>query len=248
MALLNLFICEIYKLKRSLALLMAFLCPLTVVLLQFIMAWENGGEFIALKGWNLYWMGATTLWYNFMLPLYIALITCLICSIEHKNNGWRLMGSLPINIRLLFIVKCSVASLFVILSSIILFILTWISIFILSIIGFQGTDMVNFSFLEHALPAVITGLPIIVIGIIIGWNIKNMVAPLVVGVIMTMTAMSVSHSPKYWAFDPWTYPLIGAMVSDDQVKLTALYLGLGVGLSLLVIASLLSTRSRVFET
>jgi len=166
----KLFLVELIKIKRSQALLMTLLCPLSVVLLQLMIVVEGAGEKISQKGWEMYWLGATSLWYMLMLPLYIALITTLINAIEHKNSGWRYMATMPIPQWKLFIVKAFIAWLFVILASIVMYFLTGLSISLMMLIGYQGKDAFESPFLYHLLSIGITCLPILLIGHVVSWR------------------------------------------------------------------------------
>ena len=225
----KLFLVELIKIKRSQALLMTLLCPLSVVLLQLMIVVEGAGEKISEKGWEMYWLGATSLWYMLMLPLYIALITTLINAIEHKNSGWRYMATMPTPQWKLFIVKAFVAWLFVILASIVMYFLTGLSISFMMLIGYQGNDAFESPFLYHLLSISITCLPILLIGHVVSWRWKNVVIPLGVGIVMTMSAMTLVNSEQYWRYDPWTYHMTSTMVKNALVQAEAKTLSLLLG-------------------
>lgn len=217
----NLLVVELTKIKRSQALLMTLLCPLSVVLLQLMVVIEGGGRQIAEKGWQQYWLGATSLWYMLMLPLFIALITTLINAIEHKHSGWRYMASMPVQQWQLFVAKLVIAWLFVILASIVMYCLTGVSISFMMLLGYQGEQAFESPFLAHLLSIAITCLPILVIGHVVSWRWKNVVVPLGLGIVMTMGAMTLVRSEQYWRFDPWTYHMTSTMVQDMAVKAEA---------------------------
>jgi len=213
---------EFLKLKRSQILLMTLLCPLSVVVLQFLMVIENSGQAITDKGWGMYWMGAISLWYMFMLPLYISLVTMLMNAVEHKNSTWRLMASMPIPQWQLYLTKGLVSWLFVFFSSIVMYGLTSLSIFIMTLIGYEGQDSFSSPFLLHLAKVMLTSLPIVLIGHMVSWRWKSVIAPLALGVVMTMTAMTLANSAEYWMFNPWTYNLIATLVNDGKSVIDAL--------------------------
>jgi lantibiotic transport system permease protein len=237
-----LFCVEIAKLKRSQALVMTLLCPFAVILLQLLVVIEGNGDFITKRGWNMYWMSVVSLWYSFMLPLYIALITGLLTSLEHKNHGWRLMATLPISRVQLYIAKTLLAWALMAIGSLWLYLLTGLSIGLLLLLGYQGGDILHWSFVSQLCPVLVAALPIVVIGMTVSWLIPSMVPALVLGVSMTMAAMSVSRSPDYWMFDPWTYPMVATMVQGVAVRELAMALGAVVGVILLLAGCWYCTR------
>lgn len=242
--LLTLFAIEFTKLKRSQALLMTLLCPLSVVGLQFLIVVEGGGKAIVEKGWESYWYGAISLWYMLMLPLYVALITTLINAIEHKHNGWRFMATLPIKQWQLFVVKGLISWLFVLFASVLMYVLTSASIVVMTLIGYQAEMSFTSPFLSHLLKVMVAALPIIVIGHVISWRVKNIILPLAIGVIMTIVATTIARS-EYWPYDPWTYHLAATLVSKEGASLQALVLGGALGLSIFVVSAWLLGKREV---
>jgi hypothetical protein len=234
MKLLTLLQCEMLKLKRSQVLLMTLLCPLAVVGLQFLIALDNGGKMITEKGWGMYWSGTVSLWYMLMLPLYVALITTLINGLEHKYAGWRVMATMPIKQWQLFVAKALLAWLFVILASIVMYALTSASIFGLTLVGFDSQDAFSSPFFENLARVMFAIIPIVLIGHIVSWRTKNIVLPLALGVVMTITGVKAVNSEKYWIFDPWTYHLTSTMVSNPDVQQTAIITAVSLGAVLLI--------------
>ncbi|GHF84374.1 ABC transporter permease [Thalassotalea marina] len=236
---------ELTKLKRSQALLMSLLCPLAVVLLQLLFVMESSGQRIAKDGWQMYWMGTMSLWYMLMLPLFIALVTTLINHVEHKHAGLRLMLSFPVKTWQLFLVKVMIAWGIVILASLIMYGLTSLSIGFMMLLGYEGKDAFSSPFLSHLVKVAIASLPILVFGHILSWHYKNVVLPLAVGVAMTIAGMKMMNSEKYWVFNPWTYHTIGTSVSDPNVQQTAVQLGAGIGIAVLILSAWYFGRKEV---
>ncbi|WP_448563617.1 ABC transporter permease [Thalassotalea ganghwensis] len=243
----NLLKCEALKLKGSHVLMMTFLCPLAVVLLQMLVTLDNGGKAIKEQGWSMYWQGTTTLWYMVMLPLYVALITTLINGLEHKYAGWRVMATLPIKQWQLFITKGLLAWLFVLLGSLSMYGLTIISIYGMTLAGISSEQAFHSPFLEHLGRVLTAILPIIAIGHLLSWLTKNIIAPLAVGVIMTMTALKAVNSSKYWIYDPWTYHVISTMVSDPQVQQQAMFIGALLGGIVILVGALGVNRREIYS-
>lgn len=226
---------EISKTSHSQAVLMTLLCPLAVVLLQLLVTLESDGKFIREKGWHLYWLSTLSLWYSFMLPLYIALVTCLVNAIEHNNQGWRLMAMMPVSRYQLFLAKALVSTLLVVLATGWMYLTTWISIGCLTLVGINHPEPLQWQVMQSWLPVLICCLPILIIGHAISWLSASLVPPLAVGVCMTMAAMTIGRSEQYWRFDPWTYPMITAMTQDPATQQLAQLLGAAVGLVLLLL-------------
>ncbi len=242
----NLFAIELTKLKRSQALLMTLLCPLSVVGLQFLMVVEGSGELISDKGWDSYWYGAISLWYMLMLPLYVALITSLVNGIEHKHNGWRFMATMPIQQWQIFVVKGLISWLFVLLASLLMYLLTSASIILMMLIGYDAEVSFTSPFLLHLAKVMVAALPIIMMGHVISWRIKNIIFPLAIGVIMTIIATTVARS-KYWIYDPWTYHLAATLNPKAEVNIQAIALGGALGLIIFVLSAWLLNKREVYS-
>lgn len=88
---------ELLKLRRTLALLMAFVAPTMVVLLQ-VLIWLNNKR--GFDGKNDLWLGffgnVLTVWALFMQPLLAALVTGLVYHAESASTGWLRMGVWPL--------------------------------------------------------------------------------------------------------------------------------------------------------
>lgn len=241
------FLTEITKLKRSQALLMTLLCPLSVVLLQMLIMLENGGKQIAENGWGMYWMGTISLWYMLMLPLFIALITTLVNATEHKNNGWRLMAIQPVALWQCFLVKAAISWLFIVLGSLIMYGLTSLSIAAMLLIGYQGGDAFSSPFLNHLGSVLLASLPIVAIGHLVSWRVKNVVLPLAIGVICTIAALKMSNSAQYWPFNPWTYPVTSTLVADSDTNAFSRGLGSALGVLILIAGAAYIARREVHD-
>jgi len=226
---------ELLKTKRSLALLMMFLSPLMVLLVNLLLLLNNDGQLIGDKGWSMFWMQNYAMWGYFMMPLYIALSTALLNGIEHRSDGWRLMMSLPIKQKDLFLAKLILAWAYLIGASLVLFISVLISIFCLEAIGIKGENMLSFDVSQKLIYTTITCLAILTIQHIVSWRWKNSVAPLGLGVVATMSIMQFSHS-KYWHFNPWTYTLMTTNGADPSGQTLALVYSLVITLALTLTA------------
>jgi hypothetical protein len=214
---------ELLKTRRSLALLMMFICPALVVLLMVMLAVNSGASVVEARGWYGLWAGTNSLWCYFMLPLYIALVTTLLNGTEHHNGTWRLMLTLPIKTWQLFVAKAILAWLFILGANLILFASLTVSIAILMMFGFPAQGAFSYPVIEQIGKVLVTCLPILAIQHALSWRFGHIVAPLAVGVIGTMGIITIGQS-EYWVYYPWTYMLTSNMASNADSQLLALQL------------------------
>ncbi|MGB0496369.1 MAG: ABC transporter permease [Kangiellaceae bacterium] len=226
---------ELIKTKRSLALLMMFLSPLMVLLVNLLLLLNNEGKMIEEKGWSLYWMQNYAMWGYFMMPLYLALITTLLNGVEHRSNGWRFMMSLPIKQKDLFLVKLILAWIYLIGASLVLFTAIFISIILLESFGVNGKDIISFDVSQKLIFSCVSCVAIMTVQHIISWRWKSIVAPLGVGVVATMSIMQFSSS-EYWRFNPWTYTLMTTNSPNADIQSAAILYSLLVSLILAFLA------------
>lgn len=233
---------ELLKTKRSLALLMLFVCPLFVVVLQSLIMVKTGGSTIDEKGWAMLWAGANAIWCYFMLPLYIALITALLNGNEHKNATWRLMLSLPVQPIWLYLSKLTLAWLYTLIANLVLFLWVAVSILLLKAFGygaesFTFANALDYPFISQVSKTAISCLPILIIQHAISWRYGNIVAPLALGVIATMGISQIGSS-DYWVYYPWSYMTMSNMGSDSSMQLQAVWLALGTAVFAIIATSI----------
>lgn len=90
---------EMLKLKRTIALKMVVLAPLTVILLTLFMA--SQAPFSTLRGsaatdhWGALARVNLQFWGLLMLPLYLTLETALTAGLDHTDNQWKALFARP---------------------------------------------------------------------------------------------------------------------------------------------------------
>ncbi len=235
---------ELLKTKRSLALLMMLVSPLMVLLVNILLLLNASEERLSKLDWSMFWLQNYSMWGYFMMPLYIALITALLNGIEHKANGWRFIFALPICKSEVFLAKYILASLYLAGASVVLFLATFITVVCLSMLGFDGGAVFYPIMLNKLVFAMISGSAILAIQHSVSWRWKNIVVPLGLGVIATMSIMQFASS-KFWPINPWTYTLVATNSSDQVASHYALLYSVLVALSVLLLAMLWSRRSEV---
>jgi hypothetical protein len=229
---------ELLKVRRSQAQWMMIAIPLLVVVLNVLMMLKRTA--VASLGethWLRLWQSTSALWCYFMLPLYIALVTGLLNGHEHKNQTWRLMLTLPISQRQLYVAKAVLAWLFVLGANVVLVGGTSLAIGLLGLAGaplkgaFAAPMLVMLSKISLAC------IPILLIQHAVSWRVRNLVLPLALGVMATVVVIEIGSS-EHWAWYPWTYPLMAANGSDTAVQSHALLLAAGVGAALFALTAL----------
>lgn len=234
---------ELLKLRRSLPLFMMFACPLLVVLLNTGMMLKSGGS-PRVGFWVGFWHGKLALWSYFMLPLYIALVTALLNGNEHRNQAWRLLFTLPVTRRQVYLAKTALAWGSVIGANVAL------GLFAASAAGIvmQFRPEVGTAFDVPIVPALakvsLACLPVVLIQHALSWRVSNFILPLGVGVCATMGILQLSNT-DYWPYFPWSYSLMASNATDAAAQPLALMLATGVGAALLVVTTYLAGRREV---
>lgn len=96
---------EIAKLKRTLALRLAIFAPVIIVLIIFGGYAERrdiGGGANVLIGFAQL---VLTVWTIVVFPLFAALVAALLASVEHQNETWRHLLTLPVRRSTIFVAK-----------------------------------------------------------------------------------------------------------------------------------------------
>lgn len=228
---------ELLKVRRSQALWMMFAIPLVVVVLNLLVMLKRYAiGAISEPQWLRYWMNHTLLWCSFMMPLYIALVTSLLNGHEHRNQTWRLMLTLPISQRQLYLAKAVVAWMFVLGANAVLVGASALSIALLGVAGASLKGAFVFPSMAFLAKISLACLPVLLIQHALSWRVRNLVTPLAVGIAATIGIGS-GGSSEYWIWNPWTYSLVAANGSQPALHTQALLLAAGVGAALLVVTA-----------
>jgi hypothetical protein len=89
---------ERLKGKRTLALWLAIIMPLSVVVLQFLVVYQRGEAYFRQTGdlWSQFGRDVFFFFALLMHPLFIALETALLGSLEHRGDQWKHLWALPL--------------------------------------------------------------------------------------------------------------------------------------------------------
>ncbi len=227
---------ELLKSKRSLVVLLTAVCPLLVVLLTSGMYFKST-RFAAgvTPDWPSFVLGAMALWTYFMLPLYLALAAALVNSAEHKNQAWRLLFTLPVNPREVFLAKGILVWGLVLASNVFFAIYCCAAVVLMGTLAHVPTPLGGLPLAAPLARVCIAVLPILVLQHAISWRYANVAVPLGVGIFGAMGILQLGSS-KYWVYFPWCYGLVSSNGTDDARRL-ALFLAAGIGILLLGLSS-----------
>lgn len=227
---------ERLKLRRSLGLLMTLACPAMVVALMAAMVLrQKAPSAFDASAWEALWAGSTALWSYFMLPLYVALVTCLVNGAEHKAEAWRLMLTLPISRGQLFLAKALTSWTLVVAANVVLLLLILVVIGVLGALGYPLAGAFRGEVALALMKIPLVCLPILAIQHAISWRLSSVVPPLAIGVIATMGITQLGSS-EYWVYYPWSYVLVAVNGNLPQAQTQALLLALAVGAGLYVVS------------
>jgi hypothetical protein len=113
---------EILKLKRTLALRLAFIAPLVVVALITLVYHERKG--ITVTGgqwWAQFATEIVGLWSLLMLPMFITLEAALLGGIENSERNWKHLFALPIPRGTIYATKLATVVMLIGISTLVLF-------------------------------------------------------------------------------------------------------------------------------
>lgn len=121
---------EQLKMKRTLALWLAPLMPLVIVALQVAMILERESHYRRQNladAWQPHAGQIVFLWTMLMLPLFITLETALLGNLEHGNQQWKHLFTLPVPRGAIYAAKQVSAMVLIGLSMVSLYVLTVLS-------------------------------------------------------------------------------------------------------------------------
>jgi len=88
---------ECLKLRRTLALRMAFVAPFVVVMLYFLIGYVGAATLGRTKDpWRQLTQNSIGMWTLLMMPLFITLETSLLAGLEHTDKNWKQLLALPV--------------------------------------------------------------------------------------------------------------------------------------------------------
>jgi len=242
---------ERLKTKRTLALRLAFVAPLLVVFLEFIVFWRQGAK--AGRSGRGIWLplmqNSLILWNLLMVPLFVTLQTALLGGLEHANKNWKHLFALPVSRQAIYAAKQLVALALIGLSTPVLCAAIIGAGLVLRLlrpgIGFEAPVPVWIVF-KFALLSYVCSWLIIAIHTWVAMRWSSFVVAMAVGVAVTVVAVIVLQS-EFNIYYPWTLPAVVTMeaITKGQLNYVALGCGWLGGVVLSILAGLEFSRRDV---
>lgn len=221
---------EILKLKRTLALWLAFITPLAIVGLMFAATLSQRDVASPdVNGWDGFTRLIFLLWGLLMLPLFITLETALLSELESTEKHWKHLFALPIPRSAIYIAKLLVGAGIIALSTIVL----WCSMILAGYIlrwlkpgfGFEFS-IPWFETLQRALFTYLAAWFILAFHTWISLRWRSFTFSVGFGMIATVIGVFFTISSERLAsFYPWMFPSL-AMGNDGSIVLQVLLFGI----------------------
>jgi hypothetical protein len=221
---------EILKIKRTLALWLAFITPLAIVGLMFVASLlQQRNTDPDVNAWDGFSQLIFLFWSLLMLPLFVTLETALLSELESTEKHWKHLFALPIPRSVLYIAKLLVGAGLIALSTMVL----WGGILVAGTslrwlkpgIGFDFS-IPWFETLQTAFLTYLAAWLIMALHTWISLRWRSFTLSVGVGMIATVIGVFITVGSEKWArFYPWMLPSM-AMGNDSHIVLQVLMLGI----------------------
>lgn len=222
---------EVLKLKRTLALWLVAIAPLSVVALQFLLFVRPSFH---LRGEGDPWMMMANvvfgLWGVLMLPLFITLEAALTGNLEHGEKQWKHLFALPVSRRAIYAAKLAVNFALIGLSSFVLWVAALGSGYLLRFLrpdmGFGVPAPAGWLFERIALIYVAVWL-ILALHTWLSLRWPGFVFAIGFGMTATVTGFMIANSAHWAKFYPWTLQInvVGTNQSNLRTALAVSVIG-----------------------
>ena len=202
---------ETLKLKRTLAVWMVLIAPLTVVVLNFLMLWQRGASYLleADSAWEGLTQNIAAFWSLLMLPLYVTLETALLGGVEHTPQLWKHLYALPLPRWSIYAAKWLISLVLVATSTLVLWLGTILCGLMLNVIEPTLTLSASIPLWDIGRPLGASGLIgwlIISIHLFVGLRWSNFTISIGFGMVATTINIMVMNSEKWAKVYPWSLP------------------------------------------
>ena len=216
---------EAFKLRRSLALLLAAVAPLLIAVFVFFNLLRLGKA----APWAMTLQLSAAIWAFFMLPMSVTALTALVAHTEHGPRAWDHLRALPMPRWHLYAAKALCVLGVVMAMSLLLALLTTLAVGAAGVLkpavaATGPVDIADYLLLGRIFLA---AWLLVAVQLWVALRYASFVPALAVGIGGTFFAV-VATSAKIGAFLPWQIPL-NQLASDPARARLALALGLGGG-------------------
>jgi len=215
------FYAELQKLKNTLAIVVAVAVPLFIAFLSFVIYLSEGHKLIitGINPWKEYIYHLQKFWAGLLLPLTIILEASLINSIEHSNNMWKQIYTLPVSKSSVYFYKLLSFLLLNILMAISLTFFVQLFGYLLMLFkpefGFNAPSFFGESLLL-SLKMMLASSAIIGFQFFLSFHFRSFIIPMVIGFCLTI-GTGIASSWKYILFLPYSYPSLSTSRQDAAV-------------------------------
>ncbi len=213
---------EAFKLRRSLALLLALVAPLLIAVFMFF----NLLRMQKAMPWSMPLQSSAAIWAFFMLPMTVTALTALVANTEHGPRAWDHLRALPIPRWHLYAAKAACVLAVVLLMSLLLALLAPLSVLMAgwlkpAIPASGALDIPTFLMLLGRI--FLAAWLLVAVQLWIALRYASFVPALAVGIGGTFFAV-VATSAKVGAVLPWQIP-VNQLASDPVRAQLTLALG-----------------------
>ena len=213
---------EAYKLRRSLALLLAAVAPLLIAVFVFF----NLLRMDKAMPWQMTLQSSAAIWAFFMLPMSVTALTALVAHTEHGPRAWDQLRALPLPRWHLYAAKATCVLGVVLVMSIALALMTWLAVkaggwWKPTIAATGMPDIIAYMVLLGRI--FLAAWLLVAVQLWIALRYTSFVPALAVGIGGTFFAV-VATSARIGAFLPWQIP-VNQLASDPARAQLALMFG-----------------------
>ncbi len=244
---------ELLKLRRTLTIWMVILAPLALQVLtigMWLIQDMNRNNSDSESIWLNLFHNLQTFWIILMLPLFIALVTALLSSVEHNSGQWKHLYALPVPRGSFYAAKWAVGVIVIVIASLMMIAETYLSGLFLDLVTNKYAFMqAAFPFKQMSqvlLSAAACAMLMISIHTWVSQYFYNFTVNVGIGMAAAIANIMIIQSDKLWLkFFPW---VIQAQVIDEvnsNLVPWAFAIGVGGGLLVALIGGWLVTRRDV---
>jgi hypothetical protein len=216
---------ELLKCRRTLVFWLAAGAPFFMVFLAFNITYFQGEGFIK-KGtnpWGNFVYIIRELWVFFFFPMYIALQSVLLLSIEHQSNTWKYIYSLAVPRWTVYFGKLILSVGLVCFCMVMLYVFTELAGLLLALLkpelGF-GKYNITMLLLRGYSKMVLAGLGIVAIQHLISSRYPNFLFPAAFGFAMTVTGIALIGQ-QVIQYLPYSFPALA--LKEDNMTYVAVF-------------------------
>lgn len=215
------FYAELQKLKNTLAIVVAVALPLFIAFLSFVIYLSEGHKLVmtGINPWKGYIYHLQKFWAGLLLPMTIILEASLINSIEHSNNMWKQIYTLPVSKSSVYFYKLLSFLFLNILMAVSLTFFVQMFGYLLILIkpefGFYAPSFFGESLLL-SLKMMLTSSVIIGFQFFLSFHYRSFIIPMVIGFCLTV-GTGIASSWKYISFLPYSYPSLSTNRQDAGI-------------------------------